>query len=69
MKHASSKSLVLLIIGALLMSLTLILKHYIAVTDIIDGFLKGVGLGFMILSLVLRFKKTTNCSPTKASIR
>ena len=63
MKHASSKSLVLLIIGALLMSLTLILKHYIAVTDIIDGFLKGVGLGLMILSLVLRFKKNNQLQP------
>jgi len=44
----------LLPLGLLLMSCTYILSHFIVVPDALDGFLKGVGIGLMILSLVLR---------------
>jgi hypothetical protein len=51
------KNLTLFIIGVLLMSVSFILKRYIALTDIMDGFIKGVAFGLMILSLVFTLKK------------
>jgi hypothetical protein len=57
MKRINGKYLVLLTAGALLMSVSLILKHYFTITDAADGFLKGMGLGLMILALILTTKK------------
>ena len=65
MKKISRKNLSLLTIGALLISLTLILKHYFAVNDFLDGLLKGGGIGLMIYSLILvsreQRNRTTEC--------
>lgn len=65
MKKISRKNLVLLAAGALLMSMTLILKHYFTINDFLDGLLKGVGIGLMIYSLILvsreQRNRTTEC--------
>jgi hypothetical protein len=65
MKRIERKYLVLLAIGTLLMSSTLILKHYITVTDAVDGFLKGMGLGLMIMSVILAAKKKKQLQPNQ----
>jgi hypothetical protein len=61
----NGKNLVLLIIGVLLMSLSFILKHYIALTDLTDGLIKGVALGLMIVSLVFTSKQRKQDMPLK----
>jgi hypothetical protein len=61
----NGKNLVLLIIGVLLMSLSFILKHYIALTDLIDGLIKGVAFGLMIVSLVFTSKQRKQELPLK----
>jgi len=35
------------------MSISLTLEHYIVLTDTVNGFIKGVALGLMLLSLLL----------------
>ncbi len=52
MKRIDRKSLILLVAGAIVMSLSLIVKHYIPVTDTTDGLIKGIGLGLIVLSLI-----------------
>lgn len=42
----------LLFAGTLFMSSTLVIRHYVHVTDFIDGILKGIGIGLMILALI-----------------
>jgi hypothetical protein len=51
------KNLVLLIIGILLMSMSFIISHYIALPDFTDGLIKGVAIGLMIVSLVFTLKQ------------
>ncbi|WP_281323041.1 hypothetical protein [Flavobacterium aestivum] len=53
MKKNNRKSLVILAIGALLLSATFVLRHYFAINDFSDGILKGIGIGLMIYSLIL----------------
>lgn len=50
MKRMNRKSLILLITGLLIMSASFILRHYVELTDATDGYIKGVGLGFILLS-------------------
>jgi hypothetical protein len=53
----SRKYLRLLAVGALIMSMSFILKHYNTLTDTTDGLLKGFAIGLMILSLILSLKQ------------
>ena len=46
--------LLLLPVGMLFMSATLIISHFIKLTDFAQGCLNGVGLGIMLLSLILQ---------------
>ncbi len=46
----------LLFVGTLFMSATLVVRHYTPVTDFIDGILKGIGVGLMILALIKQKK-------------
>lgn len=39
-------------IGLLLLSASFILKHYTQLPDVADGFLKGLSIGILFLSLV-----------------
>lgn len=57
MKRTDKRYLVLVALGALVMSLSFILKHYLVVGDAADGFLKGFSIGLMILSLILMAAK------------
>lgn len=60
MKKIKRKNLLLLTIGALLMSMTLILKQYFAINDFWDGILKGVGIGLMLYSIILVSREQRN---------
>ncbi|WP_428328976.1 hypothetical protein [Mucilaginibacter sp.] len=42
----------LLALGLLLLSASFILKHYFALPDFADGFLKGTGIGIIMLVLI-----------------
>lgn len=54
MNNTNKQHLVLLLMGAGVMSLSLILKRYDAVTDLYYGLLQGAAIGLMILSLIRR---------------
>ncbi|ASU33513.1 hypothetical protein MuYL_1615 [Mucilaginibacter xinganensis] len=49
-------------IGLLLLSASLVLKHYFVLPDFADGFLKGTGIGVLLLALVKkqRVKQSNN---------
>ena len=49
--------MILLAMGALVISLSFILKHYVTLSDAADGFLKGAGIGLMIVGLILTAKQ------------
>ena len=53
MKPINRRYLALLVAGSFLMSISLTLEHYIVLTDTVNGFIKGVALGLMLLSLLL----------------
>jgi len=38
--------------GLLLISASLILRHFVTMPDFADGIFKGVGIGFIFLSLI-----------------
>ena len=42
----------LLPIGLLLLSASFILKHFFVLPDFADGFLKGIGIGIIFISLI-----------------
>jgi len=51
------KPLLLLVLGAVTLSLSFIVKQYFPLTDAADGFIKGLALGLMILSIILLSKQ------------
>lgn len=65
MKRIDKKYLILLTLGAFVMSFSFILTHYVTVTDAVDGFLKGTGLGLMILGLIVLAKKKKQLQHTR----
>ena len=52
MWEMNKKPLILLAIGALTLGLSFFGKQYLTLTDATDGFLKGLAIGLMILSLI-----------------
>lgn len=52
----SRRDTALLVIGAFVMSLSIILQRFIVVTDTLDGLLKGAAVGFMMLSLLRTYQ-------------
>ncbi|MCU0425884.1 MAG: hypothetical protein MUF71_09690 [Candidatus Kapabacteria bacterium] len=56
MNRIQPKSLILFVIGILLMSSSFILQRYAPVSDAFDGLMKGIAIGFMLLSLVITAK-------------
>ena len=52
MKRLNKKSIALLIVGTFLLSLSFVIKRYLLLSDGIDGFIKGISIGLLILSLV-----------------
>lgn len=60
MKKINRKSLLLLAIGALLISFTFILKHYFPIEDFWQGAIIGVGIGLMIYSIILASRENGN---------
>jgi hypothetical protein len=60
MIQMSKTYLILLAIGALTLSSSFIFKQYLTLSDATDGFLKGLAIGLMILSLILLSKQAKN---------
>lgn len=44
------------------MGISFVLANYFSVNDFTNGLLKGVGIGFALLSLIIRIRKTTAIS-------
>jgi uncharacterized protein YybS (DUF2232 family) len=53
MQRLENKHLALLFAGTVLMSMSFILKHYFALSDSLDGFVKGIAIGLLLLTLLL----------------
>ena len=43
----------LLVVGALLMSAPYILKRYMLLGDTVDGVLRGIGIGLLVVALIV----------------
>jgi len=54
MKKLSKNHLMLLPIGLLVLSASFILKGFVHINDFVEGLLKGGGIGFLFLSMMLR---------------
>lgn len=52
MKQLNKTSLVLLISGVLLLSLSFIISRYTSLSDGEIGFIKGISIGLLIVSLI-----------------
>lgn len=52
MKPLNKKSLAFLIVGILLMSASFIIKRYVVLSDGIDGLIKGVSIGLLLVSVL-----------------
>lgn len=57
MKQLNKTSLALLILGTLLMSLSFIIKRYASLSDGAIGFIKGISIGLLIVSLIISSKQ------------
>lgn len=62
MKRLNVQSIVLLVAGMSVMGISFVLANYFSVNDFTNGLLKGVGIGFALLSLIIRIRKTTAIS-------
>ncbi|MFN8278697.1 MAG: hypothetical protein U0V49_00285 [Saprospiraceae bacterium] len=51
MQKINRKHLVLLAIGTFISGSSIIIRHYVEVSDFTDGMLKGIGIGVMIYSI------------------
>lgn len=51
MQRIKRKHLLLLALGAILSGSSIIVRHYVDVSDFTDGMLKGIGIGVMIYSI------------------
>lgn len=57
MKQLNKTHTTLLILGTLLLGASFIIKRYVSLSDGTDGFLKGISIGLLILSLIVSFKQ------------
>lgn len=53
MQRIERKHIALFLAGTAFVSASFILRHYFPLSDSADGFLKGMGIGFLILTLLL----------------
>lgn len=47
-------------IGLLCLSISFVVKHFLNVPDVFDGFCKGIGIGLILLALFSKPKKLVN---------
>jgi uncharacterized membrane protein len=52
MQRIEKKHLALLFAGTICMSMSFILNHYFSISDSLDGFLKGIAIGLLLLTLL-----------------
>lgn len=57
MKRSNKNYIVLVILGVLFMSLSFIFQHYAYIPDIVDGILKGISIGLLLLGVVFLYKE------------
>ena len=44
----------LLVLGIILCSLSLMISHFMSITDFVKGLIQGIGIGLMILALLVQ---------------
>ncbi|WP_423148364.1 hypothetical protein [Rubrolithibacter danxiaensis] len=52
MKPLNKTSLTLLILGTSVLASSFVIKHYLVLSDGTDGFIKGISIGLLIVSLI-----------------
>jgi hypothetical protein len=57
MKLLNKTNVTLLILGTILLSSSFIIKRYTSLSDGVDGFIKGIAIGLLILCLIVLFKQ------------
>lgn len=57
MTQLNKTNVTLLILGTLLLSSSFIIKRYTSLLDGTDGFIKGISIGLLILSLIVFLKQ------------
>jgi len=56
MNNSNKKQLIVLAAGLFLLSFSFILSRYVQLSDNVNGFLKGIGIGVMVIA-VLRLSR------------
>lgn len=57
MKRSNKTNVTLLLLGTILLSTGFISKRYATLSDGMDGFIKGISIGLLLLSLIIFFKQ------------
>jgi hypothetical protein len=57
MKQLNKTNVALLVAGLLLLNSGFIIKRYMSVSDATDGFIKGLSIGLLILSLIVLIRQ------------
>lgn len=57
MKRSNKTYIFLVIFGILLMNLSFIFQYYIQIPDIVDGILKGISVGLLLLGIIFLSKE------------
>jgi hypothetical protein len=51
---------IMISLGLLLLSASFLLKHFFAIPDFFDGFLKGISIGVILISVILKWYAKQN---------
>jgi hypothetical protein len=57
MKQLNKTNVALLVAGLLLLNSGFIINRYTTISDAMDGFIKGLSIGLMILSLIVLIRQ------------
>lgn len=57
MKRSNKTYIFLVIFGILLMNSSFIFQYYIQIPDIVDGILKGISVGLLLLGIIFLSKE------------
>lgn len=66
MQRMENKHLAFLFVGMILMGMSFVLKHYFSLSDSLDGFVKGVAIGVLILTLIVIARHNNTVRKTNA---
>lgn len=57
MKRIQQRALILVVIGTVVMSSSFMLQRFAPLSDTMDGLIKGIAIGFMLLGLIITVKQ------------